>query len=135
MSRLVSLLALLVLAAGLLAGGAVPVRAAAGHHHHATHDLAGDLAGAEAPPSCDEAAVQNDAAPCENHHSSDPAAPGKAHAHGAAGCVCLTGACDLTGLPVRLGQPFAHRLSVALPTGEASPDAIVHAPPLPPPRV
>lgn len=126
MSRLLSLFALLVLAAGLLAGGSVPVRAAVGHHHHATHT--------QAPEPCDTAAADT-AAPCETHHQSDQDdGPTKRHTHGTAGCLCLTGACDLTALPIRHGEPLAHRLPTVLPSGEEQPAAIVHAPPLPPPR-
>ncbi|AIB11197.1 hypothetical protein ABAZ39_04035 [Azospirillum argentinense] len=115
MARLVSLLALVVLAVGLL-GGAAPMRMA-------------DLPA----PHCESTAVQ-DAADCDIHHPTDSPAPGKTHAHGAAGCLCLSGACDLTGLPTRIGVPFGHRLATLLPGADAEPAATAHAPPLPPPR-
>ncbi|OYD84664.1 hypothetical protein [Azospirillum brasilense] len=115
MTRLVSLLALVVLAVGLL-GGAAPLR---------VPDLP--------TPHCESAAVQ-DAGDCEIHHPTDSPVPGKTHAHGAVGCLCLNGACDLTGLPARIGEPFGHRLATLLPGADAEPAATAHAPPLPPPR-
>lgn len=115
MTRLVSLLALVVLAVGLL-GGAVPMR---------TPDLPA--------PHCESTVVQ-DSADCDIHHPTDSPVPGKTHAHGTAGCLCLSGACDLTGLPARVGVPFGHRLATLLPGADAEPAAAAHAPPLPPPR-
>lgn len=82
---------------------------------------------------CEPAAVQ-DAADCDTHHPTDSPVPGKAHAHGTAGCLCLSGACDLTGLPARIGVPFGHRLATLLPGVDTGSAATAHAPPLPPPR-
>ncbi|WP_162801082.1 hypothetical protein [Azospirillum brasilense] len=115
MARLVSLLALVALAVGFL-GGAAPLRMA-------------DL-----PASHCESAAVPDAMDCDTHHPTDSPVPGKTHAHGTAGCVCLSGACDLTGLPAPIGVPFGHRLATLLPGADAEPAAHAYAPPLPPPR-
>ena len=109
MTRLVSLLTLVALAVGFL-GGAAPLRMA-------------DLPA----PHCESTAVP-DAADCDTHHPTDSPVPGKTHAHGAAGCLCLRGACDLTGLPARIGVPFGHRLATLLPGADAEPAATAHAP-------
>ncbi|TWA64393.1 hypothetical protein FBZ82_11083 [Azospirillum brasilense] len=82
---------------------------------------------------CESTAVQ-DAADCDIQHPTGHPGSGKAHAHGTAGCLCLNGACDLTGLPARIGVPFGHRLATLLPGADAEPAATAHAPPLPPPR-
>ncbi|PWC68670.1 hypothetical protein [Azospirillum sp. TSH58] len=111
-----SLLALVVLAVGLL-GGSASMR---------MPNLS------ESP--CESAAAP-EAADCDTHHPTDSPVPGKTHAHGTAGCLCLSGACDLTGLPARIGVPFGHRLATLLPGADAEPTAATHAPPLPPPRV
>lgn len=127
LNRLLSILALLVLTAGLLAGGSVSVRAAAGHLQHTSHT--------EAPQPCDSVEATDPAAPCETHHQSTPDSPAKKpHAHGTAGCLCLTGACDLPALPNRHAEPLAHRLATVLSGGDDHPAPIAHAPPLPPPR-
>ncbi|MCW2237369.1 hypothetical protein [Azospirillum canadense] len=127
MARLLSFLALLVLIAGLPGGGAVPLRAPEGMHHAQPH-VAFHPQAVDAASHCGTP----DEAPCD--HPDTPAAPGRDHAHATAGCLCLTGACDLAGLPVRVGAPFAHRVAAVLPGGEDAPAAVAHAPPLPPPR-
>lgn len=86
------------------------------------------------PASHCESAVVQDAADCAIDHPTDSPVSGKTHAHGTAGCLCLSGACDLTGLPARVGVPFGHRLATLLPGADAMPAATAHAPPLPPPR-
>lgn len=127
MVRLLRLLVLVVLAAGFLAGGLGPLHASAGGHHAQPH-------AAVHPGDSAPCAAEPDAAPCADHHPDAPAAPGKGHVHAAAGCLCLTGACDLGGLPLRVGAPFAHRVATVLPGGEDAPAAVAHTPPLPPPR-
>lgn len=132
-TRLVSLLAVLVLAAGLLPGGTGPVRAL-GTQHHAHHHAA--LHETDSANPCGTAG-DHASTPCVQHHPDDRSVPDKApkaHAHGTADCLCLTGACDLAGLPARTGTPHGHRVATVLPGGEAAPVAIAHAPPLPPPR-
>ena len=119
MSRAVSLLALIVLAVGLLAGAAGPARAMA-HHHHAP-----PAAQAEEPCVSAELSV----AGCDSGHHGGPT-----HRHGAAGCLCVVGACDLSALPLRVAGAAYGIMDVLRPPADRSPPAVAHAPPLKPPR-
>lgn len=120
--RWLSILTLMLFAVGLLAGGAASARMVDHHgpvaHHEAGHHHAGHQ----------QASADCDGVPCESD------APAKAHRHGAAGCFCMIGACDLTGLPAGQGEPFAYRLVALFSPREALPAALDHPPPLRPPR-
>ncbi|AWK88311.1 hypothetical protein [Azospirillum thermophilum] len=140
---LLSLLALIVLAAGLLAGAAGPVRAGALHHHAGMHHAAQSAGpGVLAEDPCARAAVSDapssDALPSEaalsGRDCGDGHRDGPVHRHGAADCLCMPGSCTLAALPSRFVTVAYGAADVLLPRGDRSLPTLAHAPPLKPPR-
>jgi len=123
MSRILGLLALILLAAGFVTGTAAPAHAMAHHHHAPAISAAGEPCTPEVLSSAEHAAD------CATHHGGFPV-----HRHGAAGCLCAVGACDLSALPARLAVAVYGPVDILLPATDQAPSAFAPAPPLKPPR-